>query len=209
MLTYDYQIKLIDLGYGIKLAGNFNDGFNRTRLGTEGYMAPEIVNGQNYQGADIDIFAFGVMMLVMRLMDYPFDVASLQDKKYCSLMREPNAFWQKHAKKGVTAEFKQLISMMLQHEPAGRATMADIIAHQWMRGEVCTEEEFVAHVQDFMEKAMKAREIEQAEFDVDFQIAKAGMRKLRRGKEEIKFDDSFATSHEFKPIIARPTGYCT
>ena len=41
-------MKLIDLGYGVKLAGNETDGFNRTRLGTEGYMAPEIVGGRAY-----------------------------------------------------------------------------------------------------------------------------------------------------------------
>ena len=48
MLTSTYDVKLIDLGYGIKLAGNMTDGFNRTRLGTEGYMAPEIVGGRAY-----------------------------------------------------------------------------------------------------------------------------------------------------------------
>ena len=36
--------------------------------------------------------------------------------------------------------------MLLQPEPAGRATMADIVAHEWMRGEVATDEEFAAHV---------------------------------------------------------------
>ena len=48
MLTEKYEVKLIDLGYGVKLAGNETDGFNRTRLGTEGYMAPEIVGGRTY-----------------------------------------------------------------------------------------------------------------------------------------------------------------
>ena len=48
MLTNTYDVKLIDLGYGIKLAGNETDGFNRTKLGTEGYMAPEIVEGKKY-----------------------------------------------------------------------------------------------------------------------------------------------------------------
>ena len=75
MLTSDYNVKIIDLGYGVKLAGRKTDGFNRTKLGTEGYMAPEIVNEEPYQGQDIDLFALGVMMLVLRLMDYPFDVA--------------------------------------------------------------------------------------------------------------------------------------
>ena len=43
MLTNDFKIKMIDLGYGTKLAGRAQNGFNNTKLGTEGYMAPEIV----------------------------------------------------------------------------------------------------------------------------------------------------------------------
>lgn len=42
MLTESFEIKLIDLGYGVQLAGHGHDGFNRTRLGTEMYMAPEL-----------------------------------------------------------------------------------------------------------------------------------------------------------------------
>lgn len=45
MLTESFQVKLIDLGYGVRLAGKKQDGFNTTKLGTEMYMAPEIVAG--------------------------------------------------------------------------------------------------------------------------------------------------------------------
>ena len=44
ILTENFDIKLIDLGYGISLSGRVQDGFNRTTLGTPMYMAPEIVN---------------------------------------------------------------------------------------------------------------------------------------------------------------------
>ena len=42
MLTTDYKIKIIDLGYGLTLSGRKQDGFTNTRLGTPMYMAPEI-----------------------------------------------------------------------------------------------------------------------------------------------------------------------
>ena len=48
IFTHNYEIKLIDLGYGISLAGRQEDGFNRTRLGTKMYMAPEVVENQPY-----------------------------------------------------------------------------------------------------------------------------------------------------------------
>ena len=49
MLTEnDFGVKLIDLGYGISLAGRRKDGFTSTCLGTDMYMAPEILAGKLY-----------------------------------------------------------------------------------------------------------------------------------------------------------------
>ena len=42
MITTDYKIKVIDLGFGIPLAGRKGKGYMNTRLGTPMYMAPEI-----------------------------------------------------------------------------------------------------------------------------------------------------------------------
>lgn len=77
ILTENFDIKLIDLGYAIASAGRNEDGFNRTTLGTPMYMAPEIVNKQPYQGTDADLFAFGVTLMVARLVNYPFNNASM------------------------------------------------------------------------------------------------------------------------------------
>ena len=43
-----------------------------------------------------------------------------------------------------TEEFKELIESMLAYNPTTRPTMADILGNSWMRGEVCTKEEFAA-----------------------------------------------------------------
>lgn len=102
MLTQDFDIKLIDLGYGMTLGGRETDGWNRTRLGTEMYMAPEIVSGSEYQGADVDLFAFGVMILVLRLMAYPFEEASMKDSDFKQLYDKPDLFWRKYNKHGVS-----------------------------------------------------------------------------------------------------------
>ena len=85
MLTESFDVKLIDLGYGISLAGSMNDGFTRTKLGTDMYMAPEIVENKIYQGADVDIFALGVMLLTLKGMLYPFDSANMMDQHFCAL----------------------------------------------------------------------------------------------------------------------------
>ena len=45
MLTKNFEIKIIDLGYGLALAGRDESGFMKTSCGTEMYMAPEIRQG--------------------------------------------------------------------------------------------------------------------------------------------------------------------
>jgi len=143
ILTEDFNIKLIDLGYGISLSGRNEDGFNRTTLGTPMYMAPEIVDKRPYQGSDADLFAFGVTLMVARLVAYPFNNASLNDDKYKLLAGENSAlFWKpyKKAVPGLTDEFIHLITSMLQHSPAARPTMADVLGSRWMRGETVTQD---------------------------------------------------------------------
>lgn len=42
MITKDFEIKLIDFGYSIALAGRNESGFMKSRVGTYMYMAPEV-----------------------------------------------------------------------------------------------------------------------------------------------------------------------
>lgn len=139
-------------------------------------MAPEIVAGQAYQGADIDIFAFGVMMLVLRLMAYPFDNASMDDPEFKRIYEKPATFWQSHERANVSEEFKSLVGLLLAPEPGARPTMADVLGHPWMRGEVASRDDFVARFKPTMDGAVGARDNSGEALDVDFQIATAGRR---------------------------------
>ena len=80
-------------------------------------------------------------MLVMRICEYPFTQASLGDSTYRTLLEQPIDFWAPiKAKYRVSDDFICLISSMLQHNPAGRPTMVDLIGSKWMRGETATKE---------------------------------------------------------------------
>ena len=68
MITEDFEIKVIDIGYGLALGGRNDSGFMKTRLGTWMYMAPEIIDRTiQYQGQDADCFALGVSMLCCKV----------------------------------------------------------------------------------------------------------------------------------------------
>lgn len=85
MLTSNFEIKIIDLGYGLALAGRDDSGFMKTICGTPMYMAPEVISvGNEYQGQDADIFALGVSIFVAKMIDYPWkrpDIAKDRDYK--------------------------------------------------------------------------------------------------------------------------------
>ena len=51
MITKEHKIVLIDLGHGKYLNGNDGTGFMQTYVGTDMYMAPEIIKGEAYQGS--------------------------------------------------------------------------------------------------------------------------------------------------------------
>ena len=48
MLTEDFELKLIDLGFGLALAGRTGTSWMKTRKGTPMYMAPEIIDRSTY-----------------------------------------------------------------------------------------------------------------------------------------------------------------
>ena len=102
-------------------------------------MAPEIIARKPYEGTAIDIFSLGVTFLVARTMTYPFENATTTDYNYMELQHNSADFWAPYKEQyNISDDFIALVSCMLQANPSGRPTMADIIGSKWMRGEVAT-----------------------------------------------------------------------
>jgi len=140
MITEDFEVKLIDLGYGLALEGRTGSGFMKSRLGTYMYMAPEIQDKTvQYQGQDGDCFALGVCILVCKLNDYPWKVPDMEQDVNYKLFAgyhgcDSDKFWAKFAKSNLSENFKNMIELMLAHDPSSRMTMSDILGHPWFRG---------------------------------------------------------------------------
>ena len=66
------------------IKGDKGNGILRTILGTQGYMAPEIVEKQPYQGMQVDLFSAGVILYIMRTSSPPFVNAT---DKYYKILR--------------------------------------------------------------------------------------------------------------------------
>lgn len=141
MLTTDYKLKIIDLGYGLTLSGRKQDGYTNTRLGTPMYMAPEIFDKTiPYQGQDADLFAFGVTLFVGKVIGYPWKKPDpIDDDKYQLFAGEAgqnaNEFWADYSDRELSEDYKNLIEAILAKDPSTRPTLADLLGHKWMRGE--------------------------------------------------------------------------
>ena len=64
ILDKNYDVKIVDFGFACPLEGRDGTGYNRSVIGTPGYMAPEILSKSPYQGGVVDLFALGVILFI-------------------------------------------------------------------------------------------------------------------------------------------------
>lgn len=144
LMDQNFSLKIADFGFSTLIEGSKGDGLCRTKLGTETYMAPEIHQKQPYQGEVVDLFAVGIILFIIKAGSPPFRKASPQDPHYKLLAcNRADLFWQSHEKNYAneffSAEFKDLITSMLQLMPTDRLSMADVVAHPWMKNSFATD----------------------------------------------------------------------
>ena len=124
LLDSDNNVKLADFG----LSNVSHDGeFLRTSCGSPNYAAPEVISGNLYAGAEVDIWSCGVILYALLCGTLPFDDESI-----------PNLF--KKIKSGMyslpthlSQSSRDLILRMLVVDPMKRITIADVRKHQWFQ----------------------------------------------------------------------------
>ena len=103
----------------------------------------------------------------------------------------------------LTDEFKQLVSLMLKHNPMARPTIADILGHPWMRGDVPTKEEFTDHFKLLMNNAAQEEHSQlHINLGLDFRISRERKRHRDGDKIENIFNYDYLETHAtFKPVF--------
>jgi len=98
LLDKNYNIKIVDFGFACPLEGRDGSGINHSQIGTPGYMAPEIIQNQAYQGQVVDLFALAVILFIMRSGHPPFGRAT-EDDRYFQLLatNRSDLFWKAHS----------------------------------------------------------------------------------------------------------------
>lgn len=110
-------------------------------------MAPELHLRMPYSGNLVDLFASGIILFIMVSGHPPFVKADPRDNLYkmiCTNKHE--SFWKFHEKNRKTflpQPLKNLINSMLAFDPTQRLSISEVIAHEWMKGPLKTEQEII------------------------------------------------------------------
>jgi serine/threonine protein kinase len=102
-------------------------------MGTPIYVAPEIIEGKEYSGEKVDVFACGVVLFIMLTGRYPFYAATLADKRYKFLIEgKTEGFWSAFENKfDISEDVKILLSRMFTYQPTERYSLDQISVHPW------------------------------------------------------------------------------
>lgn len=145
-MNNNYELKVADFGLSTMLEGRDGKGLLNTYVGTEPYMAPEILEGKAYDGRQVDIFACGIILFIMVSRTPPFSMAKCEkddaDQYYKHIYKNTSdKFWREHEKSGLkvdkyfSEDLKDLIISMLQYDPSHRPSFSEVLSHEWMQGE--------------------------------------------------------------------------
>lgn len=136
LIGNDFDTKLIDFGFSQRCGKN---NLINSPAGSDTYCAPEIRKAhlQGYDGFKSDIFSLGVLLFVIRVCKFPFQVSASFDKRYRLIMyRNYEEFWQEFEKENLSNDFKDLINHLICYDPSERFSIDEILEHPWIKNNI-------------------------------------------------------------------------
>lgn len=102
--------------------------------GTMTYMAPEIKEGKQYDGRQIDIFSCGVILFIIVQGIFPFKEAKKDEYFYNLILQgKIEHYWKKVGGQNLSDDFKDLILKIFSYDGKKRPTVEEIKNHPWMK----------------------------------------------------------------------------
>ncbi|XP_007228754.3 serine/threonine-protein kinase SIK1 isoform X2 [Astyanax mexicanus] len=126
LLDENMNIKLADFGFGnFYVPGELLS----TWCGSPPYAAPEVFEGKEYEGPQLDIWSLGVVLYVLVCGSLPFDGATLP------ILKQRVTEGRFRVPYFMSQECENLIRRMLAVDPAKRISVAQIKQHRWMQAD--------------------------------------------------------------------------
>lgn len=136
LLDANMNIKLADFGFG-----NFYKAGEplSTWCGSPPYAAPEVFEGKEYEGPQLDIWSLGVVLYVLVCGSLPFDGPSLP------ALRQRVTEGRFRIPFFMSQDCENLIRKMLVVDPTRRITVAQIKQHRWMLADPTAAHQILTH----------------------------------------------------------------
>ena len=169
----NFEIKISDLG-----ASSFTQNENgkkilqSKRVGSDAYMAPEIILGLNHDGEECDIFSLGVLLFFIMNYKAPFPIAKVIKNKNTTLRlysfikekKNINLYWNYIEKYTITKklsnEFKNLFIKMVSYNPKERPTIEQVLNDEWFKDITnLKDEEFKKYEHELISELKEREEI--------------------------------------------------
>uniref|UniRef100_A0A803M6A7 non-specific serine/threonine protein kinase n=1 Tax=Chenopodium quinoa TaxID=63459 RepID=A0A803M6A7_CHEQI len=128
LLLHDGNLKVSDFGLGaIRLLKDRQDQLLRTRCGTPAFVAPEVLQRREYDGAMVDIWACGVILFILTAGYLPFDLPNrmamyrriMEGKLFCP--------------KWMSSDLIRFLGRLLEKNPKTRITIDEIVHDPWFK----------------------------------------------------------------------------
>lgn len=130
LVDENLNLKLADFGF----ASYKNIDCLKSFRGTLTYMAPEIKEGKEYKGTQVDLFSFGVILFIIVHGIFPFKEARVEEYFYNLILEgQHELYFKKVNGEHLSPEFKSLMLALFSYEPNERPRLDQIRSHPWLK----------------------------------------------------------------------------
>jgi serine/threonine protein kinase len=124
------NLKLADFGFSCYK----NIDALQSYRGTMTYMAPEIKEGKQYKGTNVDMFSIGVILFIIVQGIFPFKEARKEEYFYNLILQgKTDTYFEKVNGSGLSEDFKDLILRLFSYDGDNRLNTEELRAHPWMQ----------------------------------------------------------------------------
>ncbi len=164
LLDHENNLKIADFGLSTSVESSYGDGVMYTRVGTERYMPPEMLEKNAYIGICSDLFAAGIILYVLVLGNMPTQKKAESDDYLYKFIRKKKyeQYWATISNlyglnlESISEEFFHLVTTMIKYDYKKRLTIDEIKEHPWLKGEVATVQEVAQELSE-RRKIIKTR----------------------------------------------------